>query len=233
MEETIRSILGQRIRHYRKQKHYSLAEFALLINKSKSSLSKYERGEVSIDVETLIIIAKNLDVHISQLLDMDYLLPTENLSQETPGSSQPGKIYYVYVPSLIQKKNKEVNILTINQEKASFYGRVVDPTDFAKCTYYYTGTVQTFDSSQRIFLANTANKNDLLVLDLTSNFGTSSIIVGLVCSLSLGRYDSFVSKCIATENPLTDLTEATALTAPTRDELNQLKKRHIFKILQT
>ena len=76
MEETIRSILGQRIRHYRKQKHYSLAEFALLINKSKSSLSKYERGEVSIDVETLIIIAKNLDVHISQLLDMDYLLPT-------------------------------------------------------------------------------------------------------------------------------------------------------------
>ena len=65
----------------------------------------------------------------SQLLDMDYLLPTENLSQETPGSSQPGKIYYVYVPSLIQKKNKEVNILTINQEKASFYGRVVDPTD--------------------------------------------------------------------------------------------------------
>lgn len=233
MEEMIRKVIGQRIRYYRKQKHYSLAEFALLINKSKSSLSKYERGEVSIDVETLIVIARNLEISVSQLLDMDYLSSADYFAEGICDSSQAQKIYYVYVPSFVQKKSKEVNILTINQERAVFYGRVSALTDFAKCAYYYTGTVQEFDSSQRIFLANATNQNDLIVIDLTNSLDTSSIIVGLFFSLSFGRYDSFVSKCIATERPLSDLTEASTLTAPTRDEINHLKKSHIFKILQT
>ena len=88
MEEMIRNVIGQRIRYYRKQKHYSLAEFALLINKSKSSLSKYERGEVSIDVETLIVIARNLEISVSQLLDMDYLSSADYFAQDICDSSQ-------------------------------------------------------------------------------------------------------------------------------------------------
>lgn len=39
-----------------------------LVFKSKSTLSKYEKGEISIDIETLYELADALHVHVEQLL---------------------------------------------------------------------------------------------------------------------------------------------------------------------
>ena len=61
--------VGSRIRLYRKVKHYTLTDLAERIHKSKATLSKYEIGEITVDVETLFDIAAALGITVQQLID--------------------------------------------------------------------------------------------------------------------------------------------------------------------
>ena len=63
--------VGKRIRLYRKMKNMTIEVFAGLINKSKATVSKYENGDIAIDIETLFIIANALDISVNQLIDYD------------------------------------------------------------------------------------------------------------------------------------------------------------------
>ena len=45
--------VGQRIKKYRKSRGYTIEQFSAMINKSKATLSKYENGAITIDIETL------------------------------------------------------------------------------------------------------------------------------------------------------------------------------------
>lgn len=49
--------IGGRIRMYRKARELTLQQLADLIHKSRASVSKYENGEITLDVETLSEIA--------------------------------------------------------------------------------------------------------------------------------------------------------------------------------
>ena len=59
--------VGERIRLFRKHQNLTLEELAYIIHKSPSTLCKYERGSVNIDILTLSEIANALDVDISHL----------------------------------------------------------------------------------------------------------------------------------------------------------------------
>ena len=61
--------VGQRIRLYRKMKGMTIETFAGMIHKSKATVSKYENGDISIDIETLFVIAKALDIAVNHLID--------------------------------------------------------------------------------------------------------------------------------------------------------------------
>ena len=61
---------GERIRFLRGIKKLSLQELADRVHKSKSTLSKYENGEIVMDVETLCEIAEALEVSPRRLLDL-------------------------------------------------------------------------------------------------------------------------------------------------------------------
>ncbi|WP_437438807.1 helix-turn-helix domain-containing protein, partial [Enterocloster citroniae] len=45
--------IGDRIRMYRKARGLTLQQLADMIHKSRASVSKYENGEITLDVETL------------------------------------------------------------------------------------------------------------------------------------------------------------------------------------
>ena len=61
--------IGSRIRLYRKLLGLTIDDLAEGIHKSKSTVSKYETGSVSVDAETLFDIAAVLRVSVSKLVD--------------------------------------------------------------------------------------------------------------------------------------------------------------------
>ena len=56
--------IGAKIKEIREDKNFTQQELADMILKSRSSLQKYENGQISINVDVLEDIAKALDVDI-------------------------------------------------------------------------------------------------------------------------------------------------------------------------
>ena len=68
MNELSRHI-GSRIRQYRKLQRLTLQQMADHLQKSKATMSKYESGDIILDVEVLYAIANLLQISINQLTD--------------------------------------------------------------------------------------------------------------------------------------------------------------------
>ena len=66
--QSIQLYVGENIKKIRLARGLSLEDVAARIYKSKSTVSKYERGSIAIDIATLEDIAEVLDVHPAQLL---------------------------------------------------------------------------------------------------------------------------------------------------------------------
>ena len=59
--------IGKQIRTFRKKRKMTLETLAGIICKSKSTVSKYENGEIPVDIETLYEIASSLPVSYTHL----------------------------------------------------------------------------------------------------------------------------------------------------------------------
>ena len=61
--------IGSRIRSFRRAQGMTLQQLADKIHKSRASVSKYETGEIVVDVETLYDISRALNVELNALTD--------------------------------------------------------------------------------------------------------------------------------------------------------------------
>ena len=71
MHEELNAHVGNRIRTIRKGKKMSIQQLADAINKSKACVSKYEKGEITLDIPTLFDIAKVLEISRERLINYD------------------------------------------------------------------------------------------------------------------------------------------------------------------
>ena len=89
--------IGKKIRLYRKRSHRTIEELAAQIYKSKATVSKYERGEISIDVETLYDIAKALGVSVDDLLYREAQKAPAAFSEDVPTFfKNVSRLFYYY-----------------------------------------------------------------------------------------------------------------------------------------
>ena len=93
--------IGGRIRMYRKAREMTLQQLADSIHKSRASVSKYENGEITLDVETLFEIAQVLMVSPSQLMDVRPPMPksaetSPNHSAKSPFFQAKRLYFYFY-----------------------------------------------------------------------------------------------------------------------------------------
>ena len=91
--------IGNRIRNFRKMKKLTIQQLADMIHKSRATVSKYETGEITLDIETLYDISSALDVDLNQLTD--YRPPKEETPAEIVDYS--GKSPFFYAEKLCDK----------------------------------------------------------------------------------------------------------------------------------
>ncbi len=68
--------IGSRIRACRKNRGLTIQALADKVNKSRATVSKYETGEISMDMVTLFNLASALQVTPNHLID--YRVPTQS-----------------------------------------------------------------------------------------------------------------------------------------------------------
>ncbi|MEI3364332.1 MAG: helix-turn-helix transcriptional regulator [Enterocloster sp.] len=89
--------IGQNIRRTRKMRKITHQQLAQAIGKSQSAISKYESGEIAVDIDTLYAIANALQVHIETLLYFPNTATSSSTLKECPAFFRNVKNLYGYV----------------------------------------------------------------------------------------------------------------------------------------
>lgn len=66
------SELGNKLAAFRKKRNLSYRQLAQLCSVDHSKISKIEKGQVNVQMLTILELAKGLDIHPKKLLDFEF-----------------------------------------------------------------------------------------------------------------------------------------------------------------
>ena len=200
---TLSQAVGARIRLYRQMKKLTLVALSEKIYKSKATLSKYETGEITVDVETLFDIAAALKIRPQQLLD----IPCEDPAAPAGdgGSFFAGRRIYLYFYD--GRSSRIVRNLLAAGRDGDPAGTTLyyDLPSFRKpeeCRNLYVGTAEYFDTVSNFFLASQSNRIEHISLCAANPFDRLSQVLGMLSGLSRHPLLPVSIKCILSPDEL-------------------------------
>lgn len=229
----MREHIGARIRLYRKNKQLTQSEFADLIHKSKSAVSKYECGEIAIDIETLYEIAEVLDISIQQLLD--YPVKKETSFPGLQGYFSKANKFYVYY---LNKNSSRIvkGMLEINQVDECSYSTVlfadlVQYENLYNCCHLYYGDIHYADSYINMVMNNQANPAERIFLIIANPYNiNANLTVGIMSGTS-SRYLVPISlKVILSKTRLEETEELRNALRLNREDYERMRKTYCFSV---
>ncbi|MBE5034711.1 helix-turn-helix domain-containing protein [Gallibacter intestinalis] len=155
----INTEIGKLIRGARKKRGMTLNELAEVICKSQSTVSKYEKGEITVDIATLYDIADALRVHVEQLL---YVRP-ERTELRAPGNNPAfftdTSQFYSYLfdgrsNSLMRCVFDVLSKADERKYKIMMYMNFKDFDNYKNCENTYWGYIEHYDAVTNIALTN-------------------------------------------------------------------------------
>lgn len=216
-------------------KGYSLESFAKLIGKSPSTLSKYENGNISIDIETLFEISMALNLDISHFVDCPIdsanqksLLPTKTIfgdSNELYMYFYDGRINSI-VCSLIKGR---INEQTMVFESYLFMG--LDSFDkYENCKYYYHGEFKPNDIVSTFMFENQSNSMEHLVIYISNPLGNAGMAMGLIVGVSAFTFLPTASKVMLSRTILREDEYLKNLLVFSKDDIRAMKKQNLVSV---
>ncbi len=211
--KNINQLVGSRIRNYRKMKKMTLQQLADQIHKSRATVSKYETGEITLDIETLCEISSVLDISLSSLVDYRTepevrAVPPADYSGESPFFRAERLYFYFYDGRYHRLKEAVIDIrknivdsdgccdarMAIRSSTSSGLSREI----------YYNGSVLYSDMLIRFSFVNCYNKLEQDLLYIFNPLELRDYTEGLLCGISSADLMPCAFKCLVTLNPRAD-----------------------------
>ena len=147
--DTFNQNIGKKIRLYRKAAGMSSTQLAAALGKSKATVSKYESGAISVDIQTLCTIAQILKIELPQLLDLP------KVAKANPDNIKQDQYYIYFYDGRVKRLTR--NYLQITSDPtgkadATFYADLPDFTDLSACRSLYYGEGIFTDMSESFLL---------------------------------------------------------------------------------
>ncbi|MCA2016259.1 helix-turn-helix transcriptional regulator [Vibrio tritonius] len=212
--------IGGRIRAYRKTRGLTIAQLAERIHKSRATVSKYETGEISLDMPMLFTLASALNITPNQLIDYqverlaETIKPQSNL---TTFHNADQLYFYFYDGRYNRVKDGVIKILPDkegNQHTATLTISVVTPNGRSS-EIYYIGSVTYSDRLIRFSFINQYNTLEECLLYIFNPLELRDSTYGLLCGISSSDMRPCAIKSFVTLSPQTyseKLKEALLLT---------------------
>ncbi len=198
---------GKCIRFYRKLNKLSQEELAAAIHKSESTLSKYERGAIAIDIATLYDIARVLKVSVSELMDFAPK-PIEEKKAEYASLFNRSETLYIYYYSG-KKKQFEYGIICLDYSRASGpsvpckgYLDIPISGNLEDCTYYCIGTMDCYDMVTYINMQNTTMAMDNMHLYIMNPYMRNARVWGVFTGIAYDISSLFLYKTLIAPGPV-------------------------------
>ncbi|MDF2617339.1 MAG: transcriptional regulator [Sedimentibacter sp.] len=181
--------IGNKIRNFRKKRKMTIEELSKMINKSKATVSKYEKGEIVIDIETLYDISTALQVHVEQLL----YCKTERTKITVPGKNPAffsglSQFYsYIYDGRANRIIRCVFDVLSEAGEsgyKVMMYMNFKDYSNYQNSENTYWGYIEHYDALTNIFMKNQDTPMEQVTVSILASFLDSDTKWGLFFGIS-------------------------------------------------
>lgn len=201
--------VGAKIRAYRKQRGMTLQQLADQIHKSRASVSKYETGEITLDIQTLYEISQVLNVDLSRLTDYrpekPQPVPTPSpYAGESPFFRAERLYFYFYDGRYNRLKDGVIHIHKKESKDGNYEASLsissVTPTGRSS-EIYYTGKVVYSDMLIRFSFVNQYNALEEDLLYIFNPLELRDFSEGLLCGISSADLMPCAFKCLVTLTP--------------------------------
>ena len=228
--------VGQRIRLYRKTKNLTIEAFAGMIHKSKATVSKYENGDISIDIETLFTIAQALGVSVNQLIDYEEIGTETGDAGEIIRHSLSKTRYYLYFYDGRRSRIAR-NVIEVQDGgeengvfSANMYAYLEDLSNYYQCKLLYHGTMRRGDTFVNFNFENQNNKVERAFLYAIHSFSNGGRMGGLCCCLSTQPILPACFKFLLSSEILEETEELKEKLKVSKEDIRLLKKMNMFVI---
>ena len=228
--------IGERIRYYRKKKQLTIDQLAAAICKSKSCVSKYETGQIAVDLPTLYDIAAALGVRVTQLL---YLPPDR--APGAPSAAVPAffagldRFYAYYYDGRCNSILRSVGDILEETEPGSFhvhmYMNVDDYDHYHLCENVYDGRLTHFDTLSMLVLQNQHMEMDHYQVGIPSPFMNAPVKWGLAFGISSRPLMPTATKVLFARAPQKETPEFEKSLRLSKEDIRLMKLYNMLTIL--
>ncbi len=226
--------VGKRIKGFRKMRNLTLSQLGYLINKSESTISKYESGDIIIDLETLYDISEALKVPIDQLIYVPNA-EKEKTEEYTPTFFNDIDILYSYCydgrsNELIRCIMEVSNYSENNKKKVYFYMNFKDYNMYQDCENKYQGYIEHFHALTNIELVNLDTGMEKSNIKILATFLDTDLRWGLYSGFSFRPMMPVSLKMLFSRNKLEENREFINSLKISKDDIKNLKHYNMFSI---
>lgn len=226
MEERLRET-GRQIRIYRQAMGLSLREFADKIHKSKATVSKYENGLISVDLETFFEIADVLGVAPWKLM-----AGPESSAESGAG----GRIYRMYLYSYARRGSAITKSVLDHyqdeddQVQVTFFYNVPSFEALEKCRGMYEGTMSKEGPILNYQFVNRRNSTEHTFLCCLESLDNNGYNMGLLSSISYTDMTPNAIKVILSSVRLEETETLRSLLIFDKEDIQRLKRDNMLTI---
>lgn len=231
----INTQIGSRIHTFRKMRKLTLDRLSAIIHKSKSTISKYEKGEIAIDIETLYELADALQVHVEQLL----YCPTKRTSISSRNSSPAffsgvSQFYsYLFDGRSNHLMRCVFDVLSETEEgryKIMMYMNFKDYRNYQNCENTYWGYIEHYDAMTQISLVNQDTPMEKASVQILASYLDSDTKWGLFNGFSSRPMMPIAVKMLFSKNPLKEDAELIQQLKVSREDIRLLKLYNMLSV---
>lgn len=181
--------IGKRIRTFRQSRHMTLEELARILCKNKSTVSKYETGEIVLDIETIYDISRALGIHVEQLLYCTPdRVPISDSGSQSAFFSGLTQFYAYYYDGRVNRIVPAVfDVLLMSEDhryKIMAYINFTDFSSYQNCGTAFWGYMEHYDAITNITLTSQDSPMEKAYCQILATYTNTDVKWGLFTGLS-------------------------------------------------
>lgn len=232
---TISHHVGQRIKRYRKSRGYTIDQFSAMIHKSKATLSKYENGAITVDIETLYQISRALDVDLRYFLDYPAEQPHSDMAlPRNMYFNQPQAYMYYYdgrVRRIVRSLLRFTPSLSGDVVEVTLYNAVDSFSEPDRCKHLFFGEMRSYDTITHMVLTNQMNAAEKMYLCILNPMQHRAPAVGLVSGIGSSPFFAPIAvKALVAKEPLEENDRLLSEIKLSRDDFHLLRYYNMMVI---